>query len=115
MNGPVRWSCICDIDINIDILRRYTEMDGAVGNVVKALKDRGMWNNTIVVFVSDNGGPLDHTTNFPLRGGKHTFFEGGVRVTAFVSGPGAHIPVDRRGSSWDGIAASADWFVCCVW
>lgn len=88
----------------------YTEMDAAVGGVVAALKRQAMWENTVVVFVSDNGGPLDHCTNFPLRGGKHTFFEGGVRVTSFISGPGARIPSNRRGAEWGGLAASADWY-----
>ena len=52
-------------------------------------------------------GPLDHCTNAPLRGGKHTFFEGGVRVMGFIGGP--MVPMYRRGTRWDGIAASADW------
>jgi arylsulfatase A-like enzyme len=46
----------------------------------------GLWENTVVTFASDNGGPLDHTTNYPLRGGKHTFWDGGVRVVGFISG-----------------------------
>ena len=48
----------------------YTELDRGVAEVVAALKDTGMWPNTLVVFVSDNGGPLSHTTNYPHRGGK---------------------------------------------
>lgn len=75
---------------------------------MQALKDKQMWENTVLVFVADNGGPLDHCTNAPLRGGKHTFFEGGVRVTGVVSGP--VIPEHRRGKRWDGLAASADWY-----
>ena len=67
-----------------------------------------MWDTTVLIFVSDNGGPLDHCTNEPLRGGKHTFFEGGVRVMSFISGP--MIPADRRGTRWAGMAASADWY-----
>ena len=86
----------------------YSEMDSQVGNLVGALRAKGMWPNTALVFVSDNGGPLDHATNHPLRGGKHTFFEGGVRVTAFVSG--ALVPAERRGTEWWGMAASADWY-----
>ena len=57
-------------------------------------------------------GPLDHTTNYPLRGGKHTFWEGGVRVEAFVSGP--LIPVGLRGSVWTGLAHSSDWYKTLV-
>ena len=58
------------------------------------------------------GGPLDHCTNAPLRGGKHTFFEGGVRVTSFMSGP--VVPAHRRGTEWHGMAASADWYKTLV-
>ena len=86
----------------------YTEMDAGIATVIAALKDNAMWNDTVLIFVSDNGGPLDHCTNAPLRGGKHTFFEGGVRVVSFVSGP--RIPAARRGTRWSGMAASADWY-----
>lgn len=65
----------------------YTELDAGIETVIDALKLNSMWDNTVLIFVSDNGGPLDHCTNEPLRGGKHTFFEGGVRVMAFISGP----------------------------
>ena len=43
-------------------------MDMGITEVVTALKEKNMWD--ILIFVSDNGGPLDHTTNSPLRGGK---------------------------------------------
>ena len=91
----------------------YTELDWGIEKVIAALKaNDNMWGNTIMVFVSDNGGPLDHSTNTPLRGGKHTFFEGGVRVAAFISGP--LIPAARRGTRWAGMAASADWYATIV-
>lgn len=86
----------------------YTELDAGIETVIDALKLNSMWDNTVLIFVSDNGGPLDHCTNEPLRGGKHTFFEGGVRVMAFISGP--MIPAGRRGTRWAGMAASADWY-----
>lgn len=39
-----------------------------------------MWNNTLLWFVSDNGGPIyAGGNNFPMRGGKYSEFEGGVR------------------------------------
>lgn len=47
-----------------------TELDYGVANVTDALKQSGLWPNSVLVFVSDNGGPLDHSTNWPLRGGK---------------------------------------------
>lgn len=90
----------------------YTEMDTGIQKVVNALHRSQMWNNTVLIFVSDNGGPLDHCTNEPLRGGKHTFLEGGVRVMSFISGP--LIPATRRGTRWTGMAASADWYKVIV-
>lgn len=85
-----------------------TELDTAVGRIVTALKNGSLYDSTLIVFVSDNGGPLDHATNFPLRGGKHTFWQGGVQVTGFLSG-GA-LPIDRRGAAWDGMMHASDWY-----
>ena len=85
----------------------YTELDYGIAEVVDALKEKDMFD--LLIFVSDNGGPLDHTTNSPLRGGKHTFFEGGVRVMSFISGPA--VPPARRGTRWTGMAHSSDWYV----
>ncbi len=89
-----------------------TELDYIVGNVTQAMKDAGFWNDTLVTFASDNGGPLDHTTNYPLRGGKHTFWDGGLRVVSFVSGP--VLPEARRGTNFTGIAHSSDWYATLV-
>lgn len=67
-------------------------MDDAVGIVLKALKDNGLDDNTIVVFTSDNGGVAsgDHyaTSNLPLRGGKGYQWEGGIREPYFIKIPG---------------------------
>ena len=50
-------------------------MDTQVGRVMAALKGKGMMENIVVGFSSDNGGPLDHANNAPFRGGKHTLWE----------------------------------------
>lgn len=68
-------------------------LDDGVGNVTAALRRRGMWDRTLVVFSSDNGGPTNGnegtwSSNFPLRGGKNTIWEGGTRVVGAVRGPG---------------------------
>eukprot|EP01051_Picozoa_sp_SAG22_P017980 SAG22_NODE_2906_length_2113_cov_5.399206_2_plen_298_part_00 len=89
-----------------------TELDYVVGNVTAAAKKDLDWSNTVVTFASDNGGPLDHTTNWPLRGGKHTFWDGGVRVVAFISG--GLLPPARRGATFAGLAHSSDWYATFV-
>eukprot|EP01064_Diplonema_japonicum_P008072 TRINITY_DN15601_c0_g1_i1.p1 TRINITY_DN15601_c0_g1~~TRINITY_DN15601_c0_g1_i1.p1 ORF type:complete len:512 (+),score=90.07 TRINITY_DN15601_c0_g1_i1:51-1538(+) len=59
----------------------------ATVNITDALKRKNMWDNTLFVWASDNGGPQYWSANnYPLRGGKTTDFEGGVRVAAFVTG-----------------------------
>ncbi|KAJ1446949.1 alkaline-phosphatase-like protein, partial [Pelagophyceae sp. CCMP2097] len=68
-------------------------LDAAVGNVTGALKESGLYDGSIIIFVSDNGGPtnMDEGTasnNFPMRGGKNTLWEGGTRVVGLVKAPG---------------------------
>lgn len=51
------------------------------------LENLGEWENTLVIFFSDNGGLPSHgSVNHPFRGGKGDYWEGGVHVPAFVSG-----------------------------
>lgn len=65
-------------------------MDEAVGQIVAALDEKGLRENTLIVFSSDNGGPAPGrvTDNGPLRAGKATLYEGGVRVAAFAAWKG---------------------------
>lgn len=68
-------------------------LDTNVGRVMKALKAKGMLENTIVVFTSDNGGLVYHTrsigptSNQPYRSGKAWTYEGGVRIPTIISWP----------------------------
>lgn len=69
-------------------------VDAAIGQIVAALEEKGLRDNTIILFSSDNGGPSPGkvTMNTPLRAGKGTIYEGGIRVCAIANWPG-HIPV----------------------
>jgi arylsulfatase A-like enzyme len=67
-----------------------TAMDEAIGRIVAAVEARGWRTNTLIVFSSDNGGPNPGrlTSNGPLRAGKGTIYEGGVKTCAFANWPG---------------------------
>ena len=63
-------------------------MDAGIGEVVAALKETGAYENTLLVFTSDNGGQLGvGARNGPLRGGKQEMYEGGLRVPAGIAWP----------------------------
>jgi arylsulfatase A-like enzyme len=64
-------------------------VDDQIGRIVAALEKKGLRQNTLIAFSSDNGGPLGAgATNGPWRAGKGTLYEGGVRVSAFANWPG---------------------------
>lgn len=64
-------------------------MDESVGEIVDAVEKAGEMENTLFIFSSDNGGPAPGrvSDNGKYRGGKHTLYEGGVRVVAFAAMP----------------------------
>ncbi len=69
-------------------------LDDAVGRIVKALDDTGVDDNTLVIFLNDNGGPIytQVQSNAPLRLGKLFLFEGGIRVPMIVRWQGVLEP-----------------------
>ncbi|MEM8667478.1 MAG: sulfatase-like hydrolase/transferase [Planctomycetota bacterium] len=88
-------------------------MDRGIGRLNDTLAEQGLQRNTLVVFFSDNGGPTAELTssNAPLRGGKGTLYEGGVRVPMVWSMPGklpAGVVEDRVVSSLDVSATALD-------
>lgn len=65
-------------------------VDEAIGQIIEELDAKGLRKDTLIIFSSDNGGPGPGkvTMNTPLRAGKGTIYEGGVRVCACVTWPG---------------------------
>lgn len=63
-------------------------MDDGIGKVIQSLKANGLYENTLVIFLSDNGGHLESgANNGSLRDGKQSVYEGGVRVPAVFAWP----------------------------
>jgi len=64
-------------------------MDDGIGRVIQALKESGQYENTLIIFSSDNGGHLpSKANNGPLRDGKQSMYEGGLKVPTAISWPG---------------------------
>lgn len=95
-----------------------TALDEGVGNVTRALRDTGMFDNALIIFYADNGGPLVTTgmsgNNWPLRGGKTDDFEGGVRSISFLGG--GWLPAELRGSTNHAYIHACDWYatLCAI-
>jgi arylsulfatase B len=103
-----------------------TMADKLLDHAVELLRETNRWDNTLLIHLSDNGGQITDPkgthypplpgdpwapqgNNWPLRGMKRSFFEGGVRVPAFVAG-GA-LPSTMRGETLSGYIHLADWFL----
>ncbi|MFI3258522.1 MAG: sulfatase-like hydrolase/transferase [Rikenellaceae bacterium] len=79
-------------------------VDRGIGDVVNKLKEKGIYDNTLIFFLSDNGGAHNNTSrNTPLKGFKGNKFEGGHRVPFFMT-------YGKRfsGESYDGLISSLD-------
>lgn len=85
-------------------------MDRAVGNVMHTIREQGLEENTIVIFMSDNGGLSTSeghpTSNMPLRAGKGWMYEGGIREPMIIKWPG----VTRPGSATTEPVISMDFY-----
>ena len=63
-------------------------MDENIGRILSWLDEKGLRENTVIFFTSDNGGYKPATDNTPLRGHKGDLYEGGIRVACIAEGPG---------------------------
>ncbi|TWU58382.1 sulfatase family protein [Rubripirellula reticaptiva] len=114
-----------DVD---DAMRCYLadvqSLDDNVGRLLKRLDELGLRENTIVVFNSDQGADMTKASlgglrfnqmgfNGPVRGGKHTHWEGGVRVPWIVRWPG-HVPAGRTDKT--SVLSGVDWLptLCAI-
>lgn len=79
-------------------------MDDGVGAIMKALDEKKLGNETIVIFTNDNGGER-YSNNGGLKEGKTTLWEGGIRVPAFVRWTGKI----KSGVITDQVAVTMDW------
>ena len=96
-----------DDPVNNPIMGAMIErMDIGIGQIVEKLEELGLTDNTIVIFYSDNGGLESLQDQAPLRGGKATVFEGGIRVPMAIKWPG----VIKPGIQSDVLVSSQDFF-----
>ena len=82
------------------------KVDEGIGKIVEQLKKFDMYERTILVVASDNGGVLTQSTNFPFRSGKRHLLEGGIRSGAFVHSP----LLEKIGYSNAGVFHIVDWY-----
>ena len=81
-------------------------LDQNVATIVAELERLGLIENTILVFTSDNGA-MEAGSSLPLRGAKHTLYEGGVRLPTVVHWPKGGL---TGGTKWEGLCGGLDMF-----
>lgn len=75
-------------DTRAKLVAFIEHMDDGIGQVIQALKKSGQYENTLIIFTSDNGGHLPSlANNGPTRDGKQSMYEGGLRVPACFTWP----------------------------
>ena len=83
-------------------------VDDLLGEMRDELSRQRMWEQTLMVFASDNGGPIGpQASNLPLRGGKDSNLDGGVRTLAALGG--GWLPPPVRGRTSDAFMHESDW------
>ena len=107
---------IDSLQTNATYAAMVEHMDEALGKLISTLKETGVYENTIIIFSSDNGGLIGNksdvskkprvTSNYPLRTGKGDIYEGGVRVPLIISWPNTI----KKSKTTDVLAISNDIF-----
>lgn len=69
---------------NADYATMVENLDTQIGRLVKKLEESGKFQHTVILFTTDNGGHYGITRQLPLRSGKGSYYEGGIRVPLFV-------------------------------
>lgn len=72
---------------NAEYATMVENLDTQIGRLITALKESGKLENTFILFTSDNGGHYGITKQWPLRSGKGSYYEGGIREPMFVRWP----------------------------
>ncbi len=95
---------------NVHLAAQLEAIDQGVGMIEGKLNELGLAKNTIVIFTSDNGGEDRVTSNSPLRAGKSTLYEGGLREPLIVDWLGKTPP----GAVCDSVVCSVDFYPTLV-
>ncbi|MGM5469557.1 sulfatase-like hydrolase/transferase [Flavobacteriaceae bacterium LMO-SS05] len=83
-----RLGAIQDEDLRKYYLANLNCLDDNIGRVLESIKNEGLEKETLIIFLSDNGGtPLNGANNSPLTAGKYSLWEGGIRVPMAISWP----------------------------
>ncbi|GAJ22720.1 unnamed protein product, partial [marine sediment metagenome] len=77
---------------NPHLAAQLESIDEGVGMIMDKLDELSLANNTVLIFTGDNGGEDRVTSNAPLRAGKSTLYEGGIREPLLVRRPGVVKP-----------------------
>jgi len=82
-------------------------LDDSIKTLVTALKDNGLYDDSVIIFHADNGGQENAGSNAPLRGAKASSYEGGIRVPSFIHS--TLLDPSQQGTVDNGLFYIADW------